>query len=216
VWAGGIWSPQDDPDDHRGALRLEVSRTEFDAALMAGRFGRDWVLGADGAANLGGAAGRFEATWSDLERGPRIWQVVASVDYTFPLGSGLYGLVEHFYNENLIEADALDRALLGLPREALLDLLGEAQTPLLDRLATRVRHQTGVQVGYDLTPLVRADFLVLWDWRGASAALAPALTWSARASLSLSLGAQFFVGSQEDSEYGDAANLLFARLDFYF
>ncbi len=216
LWAGGIWSPQDDPDEHRGALRLELSRTEFDAALLAGRFGRDWVLGVDGATNLGGAAGRLEATWSDLETGPRIWQVVASVDFTFPLGSGLYGLVEHFYNENLIEADTIARAALALPRDALLELLAEAQVPLLDRLTTRVRHQTGVQVGYDLTPLLRADFLVLWDWRGASAALAPALSWSVRSDVSLSLGAQLYLGSDPDSEYGDAANLVFARFDYYF
>ncbi len=216
VWAGGIWSPQDDPDAHRGALRLEVSRTEFDAALLGGRFGRDWVLGADGAVNLGGAAGRFEATWSDLERGPRIWQVVASVDYTFPLGSGLYGLLEHFYNENLIEGDAIPRAALALPREALLDLLADAQAPLLDRLATRVRHQTGAQVGYDLTPLVRGDFLVLYDWRGASAALAPIVSWSARRDVTLALGARLYLGSDPDGEYAGEANLVFASLDYYF
>lgn len=215
-WAGAIWSPQDDPDEHRGALRFEWSRTAFDAALLAGRFGRDWVFGADGAANLGGAAGRFEATYSRLETGPRIWQVVAGVDYTFPLGAGLYALVEHFYNENLVEQGEIARSALAIPREELVAALAEGQKPLLDRLASRVRHQTGFEFGYDLTPLLRGDFLAIWDWRGASAALVPSLTWSVRSNVSLSVGAQLFVGSDGDSEFGDASELGFARFDYYF
>ena len=30
------------------------------------------------------------------------------------------------------------------------------------------------------------------------------------------LGAQFFLASDKDSEYGDAASLLFAQVDWYF
>jgi hypothetical protein len=216
AFAEGIWSPQDDPDLHRAALRLGLTRTAVDAALLAGRFGRDWVFGADGAANLVGAAVRFEGTLSDLEAGERIWQVVGSADYTFPVGSGLYGLVEHFYNENLIDPDAFGRALLLIPTAELIDALAETQGPLLDRLATVARHQTGVQVGYDLHPLLRADLLTIYDWNGASVAFFPVLTWSARSNLVLSAGVQLFLGEGSDTEYGERANLVFASVDFFF
>jgi hypothetical protein len=216
LFAAGIWAPQDDPDLHRAAARLELSRTVADAALLVGRFGREWVVGADGAADAFGAAGRFEATFSDLEPAGRIWQVVGSLDYTFPVGSGLYALVEHFYNENLIDPDDFDRALLLIPPDQLVDTLADSQLRFLDRLTTIARNQTGVQAGYDLHPLLRADLLVIYDWNGGSAAFFPILTWSARADLVLSASVQLFVGSDRDTEYGDRPNLVFGSIDFYF
>ncbi len=216
LFAAGIWSPQDDPDEHRAAARLELSRSSVDGALLVGRFGQDWVFGADGAANLSGAAARFEATFSDLERGGRIWQVVGSLDYTFAVGSGLYGLVEHFYNENLIDPEAFDRALLAIPPADLVDVLAESQLAFLDRLTTVARHQTAVQVGYDLHALVRADLLTIYDWNGASVAFYPVVAWSARSDVALSVGVQLFLGHDRDSEYGDRPNLVFGSVDLYF
>lgn len=202
---GGIWSPQDDPDAHRWAGRLELSRPRVDAALMVGSFERDWVFGADFAASLSGAAVRGEATFTDLRSGGRIWQVVGSVDRSFQLGSGLYVLVEHLYNENLVDPDVLQASLVAA-----------AQAFAFDRITTVVRNQTGLQVGYDLTPLLRGDLLVLYDWHGPSVATVPMLRYSWRADLEVGIGAQLFLGRDARSEYGDRSNLLIVQVDAFF
>jgi hypothetical protein len=201
----GIWSPQDDPDEHRWAARLELDRKEVDGGLMVGSFQRDWVFGADFAASVAGAAVRGEATLTDLRSGGRIWQVVGSVDRNFPLGSGLYVLVEHLYNENLV-----DPGLAGA------SLLAALEGLVLDRITTLVRNQTGLEVGYDLTPLLRADLLVLYDWHGPSVATVPSLRYSFRPDVEIALGAQLFLGPHARSEYGDRSNLLILQIDAFF
>lgn len=216
LWGSLIWSPMDDPDDHRAALRVELTRPELDAAGFVGRFARDWVFGLDFARNLGDAAVRGEATYTDLERGGRIWQVVASLDYTFPVGSGLYTLVEHLYNENLVRPLRLGAPVPAASPEAAVRQLVGAQLPLLDRIATTVRNQTGFMASYELTPLLNGSLLAIYDWHGPSAALFPVLAYSATSNLQLSVGAQLFIGPRGRSEYGDAANLLFLQLNYFF
>jgi hypothetical protein len=216
LWLEGIWSPQDDPDEHRSAVRLELSRTEIDLALMVGAFERDWVFGGDFAANLKGAAVRGEATFTDLESGGRIWQVVAGADYTFDVGSGLYALVEHLYNENRIDRGALLSLPPGLSVAAGTALVAVAQGSALNRITTFARNQTGAQLGYDLTPLLRLDGLWLYDWDGPSVAFVPALTWAARADLEVAVAGQLFWGEDERSDYGDQPALLILRLEAFF
>ena len=209
-WVMGIWAPQDDPDEHRAALRLELVRTWLDAALMVGAFQKDWVFGFDFARNLGDAAIRGEATLTDLETGDRNWQAVGSIDYTFSVGSGLYTLVEHLYNEHL-----LPDAPPALPFVPSVPQIAAQQVGLLDRITTVSRNQTGFELGYEWTPLVRTDLLWLYDWEGASVAILPVLALSPADDVQLAFGAQFFLGT-DDTEYGDAANLFFAQLDIYF
>ncbi len=203
-----IESPQDDPDDHRMAARLEVHRMQVDAGVMVARIRRDYVFGAEFATSFRGAGIRGEATYTDPESGGRFWQAVASLDRNLPLGTGLYVLVEHLYNENRIDPDA--------PIPLGLQALALAQAPQLDRITTIVRNQTGFQVGYDLTPLLRGDVVVLYDWDGPSAALLPALRYSWRADVEITLAAQLFVGRDGRTEYGGVSNLLLVQLDAYF
>lgn len=217
LWIEGIWSPQDSPDDHRFATRIELTRRRVDASLMVGRFRRDRVLGADLAVNWKGATLRSEATLTDLDRGRQIWQVVFGGDYTVGWGAGLYVLVEHFYDENRISRTALSgSALGGLGAKAGVKLLGRLQADTFDRFAHVGRHQTGVGLGYDLTPLWRADLLTLYDWSGPSAIFAPVLTWSARANLEVSASAQLSLGRDEQSDYGKLPPLLILRADWFF
>ena len=61
---------------------------------------------------LGGAAARTEVVWTHSDRSVRpvgssgpsdlgdFWQAIVSVDTLFDLGTGLYALVEHLYNDN--------------------------------------------------------------------------------------------------------------------
>ena len=236
LWAEAMWTREEDPRELIGALspamedvpgdtntavRLELARVEMDAAIMVGRFGRDYVFGADVARNVGDAAFRGEATFTDLDEGGRIWQVVASLDYTFSIGSGLYGLVEHLYNENVI--GSLDASAFAPPGpippgalEPLVREIARLQAPFLDRITSFARNQTGFGLSYTFNPLVSTNVFGLYDWNGPSAAIFPVATFTLRDDLVLTMGGQLFIGPRGRSEYGGAANLVFLQLDAYF
>ncbi len=203
-----IESPQDDPDDHRMAARFAVQRREIDAAAMIARIREDYVFGGEFATSVGGTGVRGEGTWTNPDLGDEFWQLVGSVDHNFVIGSGLYVLVEHLFNENRIDPD--------LPIPTGIQVLALAQAPQLDRLTTVVRHQTGLLLGYDLTPLLRGDLLTLYDWNGASAGFLPTLSYEWQPDLVITIGAQLFIGSDESTEYGEVSNLLLVQLDAYF
>ncbi len=82
-------------------------------------------------------------------------------------------------------------------------------------VVTAARHQTGLQLGYDLTPVLRLDGLVLYDWNGHSVALAPVLGFTPTDSLELRAGLQVFFGPRR-SQYGSAAHLAFLQLEWFF
>lgn len=216
LWLEGIWSPQDDPDEHRGAVRLAFSRTTADAALMVGRFRRDWVFGADFTADVKGATVRAEATYTDLETGGRIWQVVSGVDYTFSVGSGLYALVEHLYNENRVDAETFARLPPGLSPDEGVRLVAAVESRFFDRITTLGRNQTAFDLGYDLTPLLRLDLAWLYDWHGPSVAFVPSLSWSAKDNLEVALSGQLFYGRHARTEYGDRPAILILRVNAFF
>ncbi len=219
LWLAAIVAPQDRDDLYRSAVRLELSRRSLDAALMFARIETDSVYGADFATNLGDAALRGEGTWTFHEKGGHTTQLVASLDYTFGIGTGLYALVEHFYNGNRFSREAFDRALRSLPPLTPgqgLALLTQSGVLPQSQLVTSSWNQTGFQLGYDLTPLVRLDVLWIHDWEGPSEALFPVLTWSARQDLEVSLGAQLFGGGERKGNYGGLEPLYFARVDWFF
>ncbi len=225
LWGVAIWSPEDDPDEHRTALRLEFSSMELDASGMLARIAEDWVYGVDFARDVRGAGLRGEATYTHLDAGGDIWQATLSLDYTFGIGTGLYGLVEYFYNENRISGDlgeALGQVVPpgGFPSvDVGIDVIlaaGEALIPAAPRLATSALHNSGVSLGYDLTPLLRGSLLWLQDWNGGSAALVPTLGYSPNDHVELRVGAQLFLGSGDDTSYGEATNVLFVEVDLFY
>jgi hypothetical protein len=210
LWIEGIVAPEEHDDHPRGALRLGLSEREADGALMLAKIDRDYVLGADFATNVVDAALRGELTETWHDHGKATLQAVLSLDYTFAIGTGVYGLVEHFYNQNVAsrsDLEALVRSDTGLTR------LAERQQP---QLVTAARNQTAVELGYDLTPLLRADLLWIHDWNGPSEAVAPSLVWSLRSDVELAGGVQLFGGSDGAGQYGGLPPLWFVRADVYF
>ncbi len=147
--------------------------------------------------------------------------MVVSVDHDFDLGTGLYTLVEHLYNGNALgfgrgeagralglyqERDAGGERIVapGSP-----DLLGQS------RVVSAAPHLTGFQLGYDLSPELRGDFLVLVDWKGDSASFFPSLAYSPFGWLELTLGVQAFTGPAH-SEFGGAETLGFLLAEAFF
>ncbi len=216
LWAAAIVAPEHHDQHPRSALRLELSQRQVDAALMVAKIDRDYVLGGDFATNLGDAAlrGELTETWFQGGGNPKL-QAVLSLDYTIPLGAGLYALVEHFYNQIVVNRASALAAFQtpGLSEDSGLRLVAAARIP---QLVTTARNQTGLSFGYDLTPLLRANLLWLHDWNGPSEALVPSLVWSPRDDLELSAGVQLFGGNQTSGEFGGLPTLWILRADVFF
>jgi hypothetical protein len=81
-------------------------------------------------------------------------------------------------------------------------------------MITNSAHQIGLQLGYDITPELRGDFVTLIDMQGGSAAFFPNLRYSPLDSLELSLGVQFFAGPKL-SQYGSSGPRVYLLADFF-
>jgi hypothetical protein len=227
-----VFAPARDRDDHSYALRLHGIFRDVDYSLMAGVFEEAPTAGLDLAANLGDAAGRLEVVYTNPRRQmwpvdsdrpyeiPDFWQVVVSADYLFDVGEGIYALAEYLYNGNAL-GFGYGKAGPLLP---LFEQTGEPIPPVWlisadrfggSRVVTRSRHLTGFELGYELTPELRGDLLVIADWDGLSAAWFPRLRYSPLDWLELTLGVQLVHGAPY-SEFGSAEHLAFLLADVFF
>ena len=237
TYAEAIYAAGRTGRDRSYAARLHGVLHEVDYSLMAGVFEEAPTVGMDFAANLGEAAGRLEAVFTSPQRSvrpfgsptsgrlPNYWQVVASVDNNFDVGSGLYVLVEHLYNGNALgfgrgKADGI----LGFFQEQDLTLGGTSARVVAtgtgdlfgqSRVITQSRHLTGLETGYDVTPEIRASLLVIYDWDGGSASFFPRLSYSPFGSLEMTLGVQVFTGKHL-SEYGGLRPVGFLLAEAFF
>ena len=167
------------------------------------------------------------------------WQLVASLDNNFAVGRGLYVLVEHLYNGNALgfgegaagpllpffESTREPPAGFAPPPGAGAAAAAAAAGPFVrpaspaifggSRVITRARHLTGLQLGYDFTPILRGDLLAIYDWEGRSAVFAPFVTYSPISSVELVLGAQLFAGPRL-SEYGSAEHLAYFTAEWFY
>jgi hypothetical protein len=240
-----VYAPGDNGDHPDYALRLHGLVADTDYSLMAGVFDDANTLGATMERNLGDMAIHLEAVYADPDARywpvgssrpsdlPSYWQVVVSLDTNIDVGKGIYALVEYLYNGNALG--------LGSGRAgSLLSFYESTMTPPAElppalgaifpgpyvqpissdrfggsRVVTSARHQTGVMLGYDLTPTLRGDLLVIYDWDGHSSAIAPQFSYTPRGDLEVALGLQFFTGNP-DSQYGQAENRVFLTVDYFF
>jgi hypothetical protein len=240
-----VYAPGDNGDHQDYALRLHGLVADTDYSLMAGVFDDANTIGATLERNLGEMAIHLEAVYADPDASywpvgssrprdlPSYWQVVVSLDTNIDVGKGIYALVEHLYNGNAL-------GLGGGRAGSLLSLWESTLTPPAElppqlgaifpgpyvqpissdrfggsRVVSFARHQTGLMLGYDLTPTLRGDLLVIYDWDGHSSAIAPQFAYTPRGDLEVTLGLQLFTGNP-DSQYGQAANLVFLTVDYFF
>jgi hypothetical protein len=238
MWSGFdyvqlVAAPGDHASESRYALRLHGVLRDTDVSLVAGTFEQALAVGADFAGNLGDAAWRLEAVWTDPTRDvwlledpapselPQFWQIVLSIDTTLDIGPGLYVLAEHLYDGNAL---GFGRDLAG-PLLPLFGASGDLSNPVPaphgreryagSRVISLAEHTTGVQLGADVTAALRLDLLVLYDWNGRSAAFAPTVSYSGWNALELRIGAQVFAGPRL-SQFGDRQATGFAVVEWFF
>lgn len=237
-----VYAPGDDRDDQRWAVRLHGVVLDADVSLMGGMFEQAPTVGADFTTNLFEGAIGLEAVWTAPDHrvwmlddpGPRklpdFWQAVVSYDRNFNLGTGLYVLVEYLYNGNALGTGS-GRAG---PLEPFFEATNTPPDPAIgalvpgpyatgadqdifgtSRIVTVAEHQVGSQLGYDLTPELRGDFVLLVDVSHGSAAFVPNLAYSPLGNLELTLGVQLFAGPTR-SQYGASEPLVYLLMDWYF
>jgi hypothetical protein len=235
-----VYAPLKNPDDSAYALRLHGVARDVDYSVVFGIFEEAWTAGFDLAGNVLDAAARAEVVYTNPERNvwpigksrPRelddFWQIVVSIDYLFDLGNGVYALVEYLYNGNALGFgrgkagpllpffEATSAVAFGLPAGAppVVTFTNEDRFGG-SRVITRSRHLSGLQLGYDLTPELRADVIAIVDWDGGSASFFPSVAYSPLDWLEVRLGAQFFVGPHR-SEYGNIDPLGFLTFEAFF
>jgi len=236
-----VYSPGDSGRDERWAVRLHGVLWDADLSVMGGVFEKAPTVGVDFARNLWDGAIGFEAVFTSPEHkfwelgdpAPTTpsdyWQVVASFEINLDFGTGVYFLTEYLYNGHALgfgsgKAGPIlpffestdtppDPALGVIPgpyaKGANSDVFGSS------RVVTTSEHQFGTQIGYDLTPEVRGDFVTLVDMEGGSAVFFPTLRYSPLDSIELTLGVQLFAGPKR-SQYGSSEHLAFLLIDWFF
>ncbi len=237
----GVVAPQDRWSDSSYALRLHGVLRNTDYSLVAGNFRDAPAGGFDMARNLGDTAVRLEAIYAQPERSVwpigapaptplrGFWQVVASADRNFDVGNGLYVLGEYLYNGNALGFgqglagpllpffEATDQRPVSAPAgiagpfvtAASADRLGGSQ------VLSSGRHQTGVELAYDVFPALHSELFALYDWEGESAAVVPVLRYDPYSFLELTAGVQLFAGPKR-SDYGSVEDLAFLLAESFF
>lgn len=238
-----VYSPGRNSRDDRLALRLHGVVWDADVSVMGGLFEEAPTLGIDFAHNLWDGAIAFEAVFTSPDHKvwkiedatpkklPDYWQVVVSFDINLDLGTGVYLLTEYLYNGNALgfgkaragpllpffaATDVPPDSVIGLPislppyaTNASVDIFGSS------RVITSAEHQIGLQVGYDLTPELRSDFVTLVDLDRGSAAFFPNFKYSPLDSVELTFGIQLFAGPKR-SQYGSSEPLVQLLVDWFF
>jgi hypothetical protein len=190
-----VYAPQRSRDDLRAGLRFRTSYEDWDFSFMGGRFKKDEVVGGDFATTLrdGGLRGEFTYTNASGGRGD-FWRALLSYDYTW--ANSLYALVEYFYN--------------GDPQPEFNYLLF-----LQNEIATLRKNFLGINLGYDITPIVRAEAYLIYDLDGKSSFLWPRVLYSVTQNVDCSCGVQLF-SSRAGSEYDPYSNIYYTQIQYYF
>ena len=238
-----VYAPGSSRKRERWAVRLHGVVLDADLSAMGGIFEGAPTVGVDFSRNLGAGAIAFEAVFTSPRRDvwkvgdgsarslSDYWQIVASFDINLDYGSGVYVLAEYLYNGNAL-GFGRGRAGVVLPffestNQAPFQPLppGAPPAPYVkgasneiagsSRIITNSEHQLGLELGYDLTPELRGDFVTLVDMDGGSAAFVPSLRYSPFGSIELTFGAQLFTG-QRRSQYGASQPLAYVLADWFF
>lgn len=191
-----VWAQSRDPRENRGAVKFNANLGGYDFSVMAGRFFRDNVLGADFSGQLGGAGFRGEWMHDFADTGGDFDQLVLGADYRFSLE--LIVTVEYLYNTGALSElellDALDRSRAG-------------------GVLTLSRHLAGGYIDYQLHPLVHITGYLSVDPEEGGVFAGPRLSWNARQDLDIEIGAML---SNDREEFSLASNAFFLTTSWYF
>jgi hypothetical protein len=196
--------------------RLKTGVKAFDAAVLGGYTAKRRNAGADFAAEFFDGLFTVVFLYSSPEDGADYWQCGTGYEYTFQ--SGIYFLVEYFYNSLPANDDEdLQAAILFYS----INGIDESNYYILsNRMITYNSHYTSFAMGYDLHPLLRGELFLIYDFQGKGLFLNGSLKLNAMENLDIIAGAiTAFVkdnGRDSDFEIYNKEPMYYASLQFYF
>jgi hypothetical protein len=192
-----VYAPRHAARDASAALRWHGNRAGIDYSLVAGRFSRDRVVGADIATQLGDAGLRAELTGARREDGSSYRRALFGLDYAFRNTLTLSG--ELYYNgAGATERSAYDFASL---------FAGTIQSV--------GRRYFGGYAGYEITPLLKWTNYLVVNLDDRSRYFSPSFVYSLRANVDLAVGAQLFSGAR-GTEYARLNDAYYAQIQWFF
>lgn len=197
--------------------RLKTTVVKTDIALLGGRVSRRNIGGTDISSILLDGILRGALLYSKPEEGRSFLQGSAGYEYNFSFG--LYFLIEYFYNQNGLNFnEELREAYLG---SLVFDINEDNYYKLSNQFLTFNQHYCGLALGYDITPLLRAEIFTIYDFQGRGIFYNPSLKYNALENLDLSLGymqSHIFDNAayESDFEYVKKYGFFYASLTWYF
>lgn len=193
-----VLAPAKNSGEASFGARLFHKIETFDCALIAASIRKDKVLGFlfDGYLRDAGFRGEFSYTKQDNKR--EFPRVSLGLDYNF--FAKLYLLFEQFFNGGADDNDAT--ALT-------------SSYSLSRKILSLKKHLSNLGITYELTPLVKLDNFIIYDWDGKSVFLNPQLRYNIFKNTDISLGAQLFQG-RGNSEFGDYQNAYYLQVKVFF
>lgn len=198
-----------------GRFRTAIGNVEI--AALGGRILRRDVGGADVSIIFLDGTLRGSAIRSKAEDADPYVQASAGFEYNF--GFGLYFLLEYFYNENGLNFNGeLKTAYLS----SLAFGINEQNYYMLsNQFVTFNRHYAALALGYDITPLLRAEFFAIYDFQGRAVLINPTLKYNAFQDVDFSLGVmKTWIRGDADYEsdftYLEKYPLAYATFTWYF
>jgi hypothetical protein len=192
-----VYAERPESGESSAALNWHSNSAGIDYSLIGGRFGKERVVGGDIATQWRGAGVRAELTHNEPEAGRAYRRAVLAMDYAFPNTLTFSG--ELYYNG----AGAADRASY------------DFASLFAGRIQNVGRRYFGGYAGYEITPLLKSTNYLVVNLADHSRFFSPALSFSLRTNLDLSVGVQFFGGSP-GSEYERLEDLYYAQAQWFF
>jgi len=196
--------------------RLKSGVKVLDVALLGGYTAKRGNAGADFTAEVFDGFLTGVILYSNPEDGDEYYQCGTGYEYTF--ASGVYFLMEYFYNSLPVnEDDELSAALIHYSLEG---MDGSNYYILSNRMVTYNSHYASLSLGYDFFPLLRGEFFAIYDFQGKGLFLNTSLKLNALENLDLTAGViSSFVDETErasDFEIYNKEPMYYASLQYFF
>ncbi len=184
---------------HPSRHMVRVSRDihGYEVGVIGGSVAHDEVIGYDIEGNIKDAAIHSELLFHNAENEKSYTQAVVNLDYNF--SNGIYALIEYYFNgqgKRREEDYRRDRLILGEIQE-----LG--------------RHYMGLELGYDITPLMRIENKVFMNLEDASVYDRVEWRYELRSDLILKLVGMLGLGDSGE-EFGEFQNIYYGELQWFF
>lgn len=189
-----VYAPQDSSSRSKAALKFKTTFKDWDFSLLGGKSLKDKVIGGDFATTIFDGGFRGEAIYYFAHTRKNFLQFILNYDYTFK--NSFYFLVEYYYNSG------------PLPKSEFVQLIDRG-------ISTLTRHLIGVNLGYDITPLLRGDLYLIFGPKKEGVFIQPKVRYSLTQNLEVVGGVQWF-NQRKGSEFEFNRDLYFIYIQYYF